>query len=63
MATDVAMTVKALLDVAQLTVSTQEFERFSSLYPALRAQADALHLLDMDAESPALAFDPITSLD
>lgn len=55
---DAAATVKILLDAAQLTVSDQEFARFTSLYPSLRAQADALYLPGLDAESPALAFDP-----
>jgi hypothetical protein len=58
MPTDAAVTVRALLDAAHLTVSPQEFDRFVALYPALRAQADALYLPDMEDESPALAFDP-----
>jgi hypothetical protein len=62
MATDPAVTVKALLDAARLEVSIQEFERFTALYPALRAQADALYLPDLDDECPVLAFDPTLGL-
>jgi hypothetical protein len=58
MSTDAAVTVRALLDAAHLTVSTEEYERFVGMYPALRAQADALYLPGMDEECPALAFDP-----
>jgi hypothetical protein len=58
MPTDAAATVKVLLEAAQLTVSEQEFARFTSIYPSLRAQADALYLVGKDSESPALAFDP-----
>jgi transcriptional regulator GlxA family with amidase domain len=59
MPTETTVTVRALLDAAQLTVSSEEFDRFVGLYPALRAQADALYLPDMDSECPALAFDPL----
>lgn len=59
MSTETAVTVRALLDAAQLTVSTEEFARFVGMYPALRAQADALYLPGMDSECPALAFDPL----
>jgi hypothetical protein len=58
MTTDAATTVKVLLDAAKLQVSPRELDRFVALYPALRAQADALYLPGMDAECPALAFDP-----
>jgi hypothetical protein len=57
------VTVRALLDAANLTVSVPEFERFVRLYPALRAQADALYLTDMESEAPALTFNPVIALD
>jgi hypothetical protein len=44
-------------------VSVPEFERFVRLYPALRAQADALYLTDMESEAPALTFNPVIALD
>jgi hypothetical protein len=58
MPNDVAVTVRVLLDAAHLSVSGEEFDRFVSVYPGLRAQADALYLADMEAECPAVAFDP-----
>jgi hypothetical protein len=63
MPTDATLTVKALFDAAQLTVSDEEFERFVKLYPALRDQADGIYLSDMEAASPAMAFDPTAAFD
>lgn len=62
MTTDATTTVKALLDAAGLTVSDEEFERFVAVYPTLRAQADALYLRELDAEDPALSFDPTVAV-
>ena len=56
---DTVTTVKALLGVAQLTVSAEEFDRFVASYPTLRAQADALYRSDLRSEAPALAYDPL----
>jgi hypothetical protein len=55
---DAAAAVKALLDTACLTVSDEEFAKFVESYPVLRAQADSLYLPHLDAEEPAVAFDP-----
>jgi hypothetical protein len=50
--------VKTLLDTANLTVSDEEFAKFTDSYPILRAQADGLYLPFLDAEEPAVSFDP-----
>jgi hypothetical protein len=52
------ITVKVLLDAAKLTVSAEEFEKFTDLYPDMRAQADGLYLPELDLEEPAVSFDP-----
>jgi hypothetical protein len=56
--TGVEITVKALLDAAQLTVSDEEFEMFVRLYPELRKGADSLYIPETRYEDPALIFDP-----
>jgi hypothetical protein len=53
-----ATIVRALLDAAQLTVSDDEFERFVTVYPIMRAQADAMYLPELEPEAPCLHFDP-----
>ncbi len=55
--TDVATTVKALLDAAQLKLSDEEFELFTRIYPAMRAGADSLYIPETRYEEPALIFD------
>jgi hypothetical protein len=50
--------VRSLLDAAQLTVSDDEFLRFAQVYPIMRAQADALYMVELEPEAPALHFDP-----
>ena len=57
MSEDAAATVRALLDAARLTVSDEEFELFVSIYPRLRAEADAMYLPEVRYEEPALNFD------
>ena len=57
-----AATVKALLDAAGLKVSDEEFLRFATVYPTVRAQADALYLRELDDEDPALGFDPTVAV-
>lgn len=54
---DVRETVKLLFDLAQITMSEEELERFAWSYPTLRAQADALYGEQFRQEAPALAFD------
>jgi hypothetical protein len=55
---DSSATVKVLLDAANLSVSDEEFEKFTDLYPDLRAHADGLYLPELDLEEPAVSFDP-----
>ena len=57
MPTDTAITVKALLDAAQLTVSEEEFEMFVRIYPGLREGADGLYIPETRYEDPALTYD------
>jgi hypothetical protein len=57
-ATDPSTAVKVLLDAANIGVSDEEFEMFTESYPVLRAQADGLYLPHLEAEDPALSFDP-----
>ena len=60
--TDVASTVRALLDAAGLIVSDEEFEGLVRVYPELRARADSLYqpaflgnlALDFDPSAEAL---------
>jgi hypothetical protein len=54
---DVATTVKALLEAAQLTVTDEEFELFVTIYSGLRAGADAMYLPEARYEEPSLNFD------
>lgn len=51
-------TVRGLLAGARLTVSEEELDRLVRVYPVLRSQVDALYDIDLDADVPALAFDP-----
>jgi hypothetical protein len=55
---DATAAVTWLLTTANLTVSDQEFEKFTQSYLVLRNQADGLYLPDLDPEEPALSFDP-----
>jgi hypothetical protein len=55
---DARAAVKLLLETANITVSSEEFEKFTGSYPTLRAQADGLYLPLFDSEEPALSFDP-----
>jgi len=57
-ASDANAAVKMLLETANLTVSDEEFAKFTESYPILRSQADGLYLPHLDAEEPALSFDP-----
>ena len=54
---DAAISVKALLEAAQLTVTDEEFELFVKTYPDLRAGADGMYLPEVRYEEPALNFD------
>ena len=56
--TEVATTVRALLDAAQLKLSDEEFELYTRIYPAMRAGADSLYIPETRYEEPALIFDP-----
>ena len=58
MASDADAAVKMLLENANLTVSDEEFAKFTESYPILRSQADGLYLPHLDAEEPAVSFDP-----
>ena len=55
--TDVATTVKALLDAAGLKLSAEEFEMYTRIYPAMRSGADSLYIPEPRYEEPALIFD------
>jgi hypothetical protein len=55
--TDVATTVKALLDAAGLKLSDEEFELYTRIYPAMRSGADSLYIPETRYEEPALIFD------
>jgi hypothetical protein len=55
---DPSAAVKVLLETAGITVSDEEFEKFTDSYPVLRAQADGLYLPHLEAEEPAVSFDP-----
>lgn len=59
MASDANAAVKMLLETASLTVSDDEFTIFTESYPILRSQADGLYLPHLDAEEPAVSFDPV----
>lgn len=50
--------VRTLLEAAKLTVSEEELAKFTESYPILRSQADGLYLPHLEAEEPALSFDP-----
>jgi hypothetical protein len=58
MALDAETVVRTLLDTANLTVSDEEFDRFAHSYPVLRYVADGLYLPELEAEEPAVSFDP-----
>lgn len=58
---DARQTVKLLFDLAAITMSDEELERFARSYPTLRAQADALYREEFRQEAPALAFDARTA--
>lgn len=51
-------TVRGLLAGAQLTVSEDELDRLTRVYPVLRSQIDALYEIDLDAEVPAISLYP-----
>jgi len=57
MTSDAAISVKALLQAAQLTVTDEEFELFVKTYPDLRAGADGMYLPEVRYEEPGLNFD------
>jgi hypothetical protein len=57
-ASDANAAVKMLLETANLVVSDEEFAKFTESYPILRSQADGLYLPHLDAEEPAVSFDP-----
>ncbi|MER3420329.1 MAG: hypothetical protein C4290_07320 [Chloroflexota bacterium] len=52
----VEITMRALLDAAQLTVSDEEFQLFVRIYPAMRAGADGLYIPETRYEEAALVF-------
>lgn len=54
--------VEVLLAAAGLSVTVEEKARFVREYPIMRAQADALHLADVDEVVPAIGFDPTVSV-
>ena len=56
---NVEATVRALLDVAGLPVSDEEFESLVEAYPTLREAADRLYLEEVRYEEPALIFTPL----
>ena len=55
--TDVATTVKALLDAAGLKLNDEEFELYTRIYPTMRWGADSLYIPETRYEEPALTFD------
>ncbi len=60
MPSDDLTTVTTLFDLAQITMSEEEYERFGRTFGALRAQADALYRDDLRSEAPILVFDPLS---
>ncbi|MCY4456031.1 MAG: hypothetical protein OXC56_06945 [Chloroflexi bacterium] len=56
---NVEATVRALLDVAGLPVSDEEFESLVEAYPTLREATDRLYLEEVRYEEPALIFTPV----
>ena len=50
--------VRALLTAAGLAVPEAELDGLVRVYPALRAEADALYRADLEPESPVIRFDP-----
>ena len=57
MTDDTTTTVRSLLGAAGLTMSDEELELFVTIYPGLRAAADAMYLPEARYEEPALNFD------
>jgi hypothetical protein len=55
---DTAAAVTRLLKTANLVVADNEFERFVSVYPMLRAQADGLYAPEFAGEDLSLVYDP-----
>jgi hypothetical protein len=55
---DPGATVRALLDTARLSVSADELAAFVAIYPCLRSRTDRLYQPFLEAEEPALRFDP-----
>jgi hypothetical protein len=55
---NVEATVRALIDVAGLPVSDEEFVAFVASYPMLREAADKLYIEEVRYEEPALVFTP-----
>jgi hypothetical protein len=60
---DPTTVVRSLLGAARLTVSADELAGFATMYPTLRAQADALYSPAFEPEAPALHFDPTVGYD
>jgi hypothetical protein len=60
MPADDLTTVKMLFDLAHITMSEDEYERFGRTYGSLRAQTDALYREEFRQEAPALSFDPLS---
>ena len=58
---DDALTVRALLAIANLEATADEEERFVRIFPVLRAHADALYAEEFSDEEPATRFDPTTA--
>lgn len=56
---DPTTTVKTLFDLAGVSMSDKELERFARSYPTIRAQADALYRDEFNSESPMLTFNPL----
>ncbi|MBO0693407.1 MAG: hypothetical protein J2P58_10965 [Acidimicrobiaceae bacterium] len=53
-------TVRMLFDLAGLSMSDEELERFARIYPTVRAGVDALYRDEFNEESPAMTFNPLT---
>jgi hypothetical protein len=61
MPTDDVTTVAKLFDLAQITMSQEEIQRFARTFGSLRAQADALYRDDLRSEAPVVIFDPLSA--
>ncbi len=58
-ASNVEVTVRALMEAAGIPASDEELAKFVEMYPALREGADRLYGDEWRTEEPALSFRPV----